>query len=142
MARAVVELANVAGTEAALGWANGHTLVVDRADGVAGGRGLGFNGAQLLALALGGCFANDLRYTAHARGVALGRIGIQVSLDMSGEPPIATGASLAVEVETTDGSDPAPLIAAVRGTSMVSNSVGRGFPVTFDSAAPAAEEQS
>jgi hypothetical protein len=42
------ELRNVAGTEAALGWAGTHTLVVDRPEGRAGGHGLGFNGAQLL----------------------------------------------------------------------------------------------
>ena len=142
MPSAVVEIANVAGTEAALGWAGGHTVVVDRPEGVAGGRGLGFNGAQLLALAIGGCFANDLRYTAHARGLGLGRIGIRVTLEMSGDPPIATGASLAVDVETTDGSDPGPLVAAVRRTSMVANSLARGLPVTFESAAPAAKEQS
>jgi organic hydroperoxide reductase OsmC/OhrA len=61
MAEVTVELRNVEGTEAALGWAGAHTIVVDRPDGRAGGRGLGFNGAQLLALTIGGCFCNDLR---------------------------------------------------------------------------------
>jgi organic hydroperoxide reductase OsmC/OhrA len=51
-----VELRNVAGTEAALGWAGAHTIVVDRPEGHARGRGLGFNGPQLLALTIGGCF--------------------------------------------------------------------------------------
>lgn len=32
--------------------------------------GLGFNGGQPLALAIGGCLCNDLRYVAHAMGVA------------------------------------------------------------------------
>lgn len=68
MSTMIVALRNIAGTEAALGWANGHTLVVDRAEGRAGGQGLGFNGGELLALTIGGCFANDLRYTAHAMG--------------------------------------------------------------------------
>ncbi|RDJ11455.1 hypothetical protein B5K06_14350 [Rhizobium grahamii] len=44
-----MELRNVEGTQAALGWAGSHTIVVDRPDGKAGGQGLGFNGAQLLA---------------------------------------------------------------------------------------------
>jgi organic hydroperoxide reductase OsmC/OhrA len=57
MASMTVELSNIAGTEAALGWAGGHTLVVDRPEGRAGGKGLGFNGGQLLALTIGGCFA-------------------------------------------------------------------------------------
>ena len=137
-----MELANVAGTEATLGWAGGHTVVIDRPEGVAGGLGLGFNGAQMLALAIGGCFANDLRYAAHAEGIALGRIGIRVALEMSGDPLIATGASLSVAVETTGGSDPTPLVAAVRDVSMVANSVSRGFPVTLEIAAAAAEDPS
>ena len=51
MAQMTVELRNIGGTEAALGWAGAHTLVVDRPEGKAGGQGLGFNGGQLLALA-------------------------------------------------------------------------------------------
>lgn len=54
MVSAAVELRNVEGTQAAMGWAGGHTVVFDRPEGEAGGMGLGFNGAQLLALALGG----------------------------------------------------------------------------------------
>ena len=79
-----VELRNVADTEAALGWAGAHTIVVDRPEGNAGGRGLGFNGAQLLALTIGGCFCNDLRYVAHAIGVDLGTISISVAVELEG----------------------------------------------------------
>ena len=57
MVSMTVELRNVEGTEAAMGWAGGHTIVVDRPPGKAGGRGLGFNGAELLALAIGGVSA-------------------------------------------------------------------------------------
>ena len=54
-----VELRNVAGEAAAIGSAGPFTLVVDRpVDG--GGLGLGFNGGQLLYLAIGGCVSNDL----------------------------------------------------------------------------------
>ena len=45
--------------------------MVDRPEGKAGGMGLGFNGGQLLALAIGGCFCNDLHYAAHAMGIRL-----------------------------------------------------------------------
>ena len=61
MGSAIVELRNVEGTQAGLGWAGAHRLVADRPQGKAGGLGLGFNGAQLLGLAIGGCFCNDLR---------------------------------------------------------------------------------
>jgi len=74
-----VEIRNVAGTQAAMGWADAHTVVIDRPEGRAGGMGLGFNGAQLLGLTIGGCFANDLRYVAADLGVAVGDISISVS---------------------------------------------------------------
>ena len=46
MPSATVELRNIAGTEAAVGWAGAHTVVVDRPDGKAGD-GLGFAGATV-----------------------------------------------------------------------------------------------
>jgi organic hydroperoxide reductase OsmC/OhrA len=55
-----VQLRSIPDTRAAMGWAEGHTIVVDRPEGQAGGMGLGFNGGQLLGLAIGGCFCNDL----------------------------------------------------------------------------------
>ncbi|MEK1871664.1 MAG: OsmC family protein, partial [Rhizobium altiplani] len=82
MVAVTVELRNVEGTQAAMGWAGPHTIIVDRPEGKAGGQGLGFNGAQLLALALGGCFCNDLRYVAEEMGVLLGRIAVSVVLEL------------------------------------------------------------
>ena len=124
-----VELRNIPGTEAALGWAGAHTLVVDRPDGKAGGKGLGFNGGQLLALAIGGCFCNDLRYAAHATGVKLGAIAVNVTLDLAGEPLLATAATIHVECDTLDGSDPQAVIAEAERISTVSNSLKAGVPV-------------
>jgi organic hydroperoxide reductase OsmC/OhrA len=96
MVSMTVELRNVEGTEAAMGWAGGHTIVVDRPPGKAGGRGLGFNGAELLALAIGGCFCNDLRYVANDMGVGLGKIAVSVTVEMAGNPLLTTGARMAV----------------------------------------------
>ena len=96
MVSMTVELRNVKGTEAAMGWAGGHTIVVDRPPGKARGRGLGFNGAELLALAIGGCFCNDLRYVANDMGVGLGKIAVSVTVEMAGNPPLTTGARMAV----------------------------------------------
>lgn len=131
MVSITVDLANIEGTEAALGWAGSHTLVADRPEGKAGGKGLGFNGGQLLALALGGCFCNDLRYVAYAAGVALGKISVRVSLELEGDPLVATSAEMMVSLETTDASEPGALIERARAICTVANSVGRGFPVTI-----------
>jgi organic hydroperoxide reductase OsmC/OhrA len=129
MAQMTVELRNIAGTEAALGWAGAHTLVVDRPEGKAGGQGLGFNGGQLLALAIGGCFCNDLRYAAHAEGVKLGAIAVNVTLELEGEPLLATAATIHVECDTLDGTDPQAIVAAAERISTVANSLKAGVPV-------------
>ena len=134
MAQMTVELRNIAGTEAALGWAGAHTLVVDRPEGKAGGKGLGFNGGQLLALAIGGCFCNDLRYVAHARGVALDAISVKVTLELAGEPLLATGATLFVECDLPGGGDATALIAEAERISTVANSLKVGVPVRVSAA--------
>ncbi|AZO81044.1 MULTISPECIES: OsmC family protein [unclassified Bosea (in: a-proteobacteria)] len=134
MASVTIELRNVEGTQAAIGWAGAHTVVVDRPDGRAGGMGLGFNGAQLLALALGGCFCNDLRYAADELGVALGRIAISVTVELEGSPLLTTAATMNVACEMQDSSDAAPVIEKAKAICMVANSLGRGFPVAIEQA--------
>ena len=134
MPSATVELRNIEGTQAALGWAGGHTVVVDRPEGKAGGMGLGFNGAQLLALALGGCFCNDLRYTAEQMGVRLGKIAVTVTVEMEGQPLATTAAAMTVSCETLDGSDPQPVIERAKAICMVANTLRQGAAVTIESA--------
>ncbi len=127
---ATVDIRNIQGTQAALGWAGSHTLVVDRPEGRAGGMGLGFNGAQLLGLTVGGCFANDLRYVAYQMGVEVGDIAISVDVALDGDPIIATAATMRVQVVMADGSDAAPVIAQAKAISMAMNSLTRGVPVS------------
>ncbi len=131
MVTMTVELRNVEGTEAAMGWAGGHTIVVDRPEGRAGGRGLGFNGAQLLALAIGGCFCNDLRYVADEMRIKLGSISVSVTVELEGDPIIATAATMYVSCTALDGSDPLRVIEKAKRSCMVSNSISRGVPVSI-----------
>lgn len=133
MSEVTVELRNIPGTEAAVGWAGAHTIVVDRPDGRAGGRGLGFNGAQLLGLAVGGCFCNDLRYAAHQQEVELGEIAVAVTVDLAGEPLRATAAHLRVRCTTVDGNDATAVIEHAKANSTVANSLKAGIQVSFGS---------
>ena len=134
MASTTVELRNVEGTQAAMGWAGGHTLIVDRPEGRAGGMGLGFNGAQLLALTLGGCFCNDLRYVAEELGVKLGTIAVSVTVELEGKPLLTTAATMSVRCDTLDGSDAQAVMEKAEESCMVSNSLRRGIAVTILSA--------
>lgn len=130
-----VELRNVEGTQAAMGWAGGHTVIVDRPEGRAGGMGLGFNGAQLLALAIGGCFCNDLRYVAEEMSLSLGKISVTVTIELAGSPLVATSALMQVDCRLKDGSDGSAVVERAKSSCMVSNSLRQGVPVTILAAA-------
>lgn len=135
MVAVMVELRNVEGTQVAMGWAGSHTIVVDRPEGKAGGQGLGFNGAQLLALALGGCFCNDLRYTADEMGVSLGKIAISVILELEGKPIIAKSAVMKVACHGQDGRRAEQVVERAKAICMVANSLARGVAVSIERAA-------
>ena len=124
-----VEVRNVAGETTAVGSAGPHTLVVDRpADG--GGRGLGFNGGQLLYLAIAGCVSNDLFREARAEGIELERVRIVVRGDFEGDPAVSAAITVDIEVE---GHAPAvrldDLVARVDEIAEIPNSLRRGTKV-------------
>ena len=92
-----VEVRNVAGEPAAIGNAGPFTVVMDRpADG--GGRGVGFNGGQLLYLAIAGCVSNDLFREARADGIDLTIVRVAVRGDFEGDPMVSTEVAYDVEV--------------------------------------------
>ncbi|HSD49161.1 MAG TPA: OsmC family protein [Actinomycetota bacterium] len=93
-----VEVRNVDGAVTALGSAGPFTLVVDRpAEG--GGGGLGFNGGQLLHLAVAGCISNDMFREAARRDIVLRRVVVRADGGYDGSPPVSTGITYDVEVE-------------------------------------------
>jgi organic hydroperoxide reductase OsmC/OhrA len=127
-----VQLRSIPDTQAAMGWAGGHTVVVDRPDGKAGGMGLGFNGGELLGLAIGGCFCNDLQYAAHDMGVRLASIQVDVTVALEGTPLLATQAMMRIAVTALDnGADVSSVIRRAQDISTVANSIKRGIPVQF-----------
>ncbi|MGZ6132902.1 MAG: OsmC family protein [Myxococcaceae bacterium] len=88
---------SLAGTATALGGARGHTIVIDRpADG--GGQDLGFNGGELLHLAVAGCVSNDLFREARLLGLQLTRVAVTVHGEFIGSPPVSGGIDYSVEV--------------------------------------------
>lgn len=130
--RITADVATLPGTAAMTGGAGGHHIVVDRPEGRAGGRGLGFNGAQLLALALGGCFGNDLHYAAHALGMEVEDAAIRVTLTLGGEPLVATRATVRVRCRAAGGEgDATAIVTRAIADCTVANTLCRSFPVEF-----------
>ena len=93
-----VEVRTLDGAPTGIGSAGPYTLIVDRpAD--AGGAGLGFNGGQLLYLAVAGCVSNDLFREAAAAGIALRRVRVAVHGDFTGDPAVSTAVDYDVEID-------------------------------------------
>lgn len=131
MASMTIEYSKLPGTGASVGRAGLHTVLADRPEGKASGTGLGFNGGELLALSLGGCFCNDVHYVADEIGVAVSRLHVAVTIDFGGDPLVATNARLKVECELADGRSADELLNIARQRCTVVNSLRKGVDVIF-----------
>ncbi|MBZ5682001.1 MAG: OsmC family protein [Acidobacteriia bacterium] len=93
-----VEIRTVAGSSLAVGSSGPRTVTIDRAK-ESGGLGLGFNGGELLLLAIGGCYSNDIFREAAKRGLPVKNVRVEVGADWGGDPVRAQNVSFSVVVE-------------------------------------------
>ena len=98
MPQTSVEIRTVAGSSLAVGSSGPRTVTIDRAK-EAGGLGLGFNGGELLLLAIGGCYSNDVYREAAKRGLRVQNVEVKVTADWAGEPVRAQNVCFSVSVE-------------------------------------------
>ena len=114
-------------TQAAEGQSGEYSVIADRPPGVAGGQGLGFNGGQLLALAIGGCLCNDLRYAAHQREVALAPFELAVDVHIGDDGDVAR---VSVRLDAEGERDRvAELLDEAVAMSTIVRAVTRGAPI-------------
>ena len=120
---------NLSGRVTSLGSASGHTVIIDRPT-AGGGGGLGFNGAELMHLAVAGCVSNDLFREASALGIRLDRVRISAWGECAGDPPVSTGVTYTIEIggEATEEQLRA-LVARVDAIAEIPNCLRRGTPV-------------
>lgn len=137
MGSTTIEYRLLPGTAASVGRSGPHAVIADRPEGIASGLGLGFNGGELLALAIGGCFCNDMQAISEEMGIAIVDLRVSVSVDFAGAPSRATGAEMTVECVLAGGANPDELIRRAKALTTIGNSVREGFPVAIDTA-PAA----
>jgi uncharacterized OsmC-like protein len=115
----------------AVGWSGRRTLTIDRPV-AAGGAGLGYSGGELLLLAVGACYCNNLFSAAHERGIPIARVEIEVTGDWDGEPIVLQRVALSASVEAdASQAEIQELMAHASQVSAVGNSLGRGVPVTL-----------
>lgn len=124
-----VEVRSLGGTPTAVGSGGAFTLMVDRPQS-AGGGGLGFNGGQLLNLAVAGCISNDLFREAAARGVDLDRVVVRADSDYAGNPAVSSDITYSVELFGGGTADELEQLARdVDEIAEIPNSIRRGTAV-------------
>ena len=131
MAETKAHIRTIAGMQSALGWVGTQTLTIGRSQ-AAGGDGLGFRGGQVLALAVGACFYNNLYFLADERGIKVKSVELEVTSGWTAEPMVSTGILVNARVEAE--AKPAEIEALIRYAgqiSTVSNSIRQGTSVTI-----------
>ncbi|WYK06361.1 OsmC family protein [Cereibacter sphaeroides f. sp. denitrificans] len=117
-------------TQAGLGRSSsGQVVIADRPSGSAGGSGLGFNGAELLAASLGACFWNDLHSAAQALNAKVRVHRVQAWVDLAGEPPRVVRAHVAALIT---GEAAAQVLEVARERSTIAHSLMGAFPISFE----------
>jgi putative redox protein len=131
MSQTCVEIRTIEGGSLAVGSSDSRTVTIDRSK-EAGGLGLGFNGGELLLLAIGGCYSNDIYREAAKRGVKVKAVRVTVDADWGGDPVRAQNVSFSVIVEADAGE--AAILDLIRHTDSVAeipNSLRLGTEVSM-----------
>jgi organic hydroperoxide reductase OsmC/OhrA len=124
-----VELVTIDGGPTALASAGRQSVVVDRPTS-AGGRGLGFNGGQLLYLSIAACVSNDIYREATTWGIAVRRVAIAVDGDFPARGAPSTPISVVVDIEAdAEGDTLDGLLAEVDRVAEIPNSIRGTVPV-------------
>ncbi len=131
MAQTTIHIQTVQNAGVALGWSGHRTLTIDR-ETQAGGMGLGFSGGELLLLAIGGCYCNDIFREADKRGMVIKSVQVNVEADWGGEPVRAQRVTLTpcIEAEANEA-EILDLIAFTDSIAEIPNSLRLGTPVTL-----------
>jgi organic hydroperoxide reductase OsmC/OhrA len=131
MSETVINVRTVHGASTAVGWSGGRALTIDRAT-EAGGLGLGYNGGELLLLAIGACYTNDLYREAAKRGLSIRSVSLEVRCQWGGDPVRAQGVTYSPAVEAdAPAVEIDALIAHTDRVAEVHNSLRLGTQVTL-----------
>ena len=126
-----IELRTVDGGPTAVASSGAFSVLADRPI-ASGGRGLGFNGGQLLYAAVAACISNDLYREAATLGIPLRRVALTVDGDFPAPGRPSTPISVSLEVEG-DASEAklAELVELVDAIAEIPNSMRSTTPVTI-----------
>ena len=131
MAETTVHVRSAHDASFSIGWVGKHSLTIDRPESEAGS-GVGFNAGELLLLALGACYANDLQHEATVRGISLHGVRVVVDCDWGGNPLRAQEIRVSARIEAQASEDEIMALAeAVDSGGKVLNSLRHPAEVTL-----------
>lgn len=131
MSETVVNVRTLHGASAAVGWSGARALAIDRPI-EAGGLGVGYNGGELLLLAVGACYTNDLYREAAKRGLRIRSVSLEVRCKWGGDPVRAQEVTFSPKVEAdAPEAEIAALIEHTDSVAEVHNSLRLGTQVTL-----------
>ncbi len=94
--------------------------------------GLGYSGGELLFLAIGACFCNDIFREAAKRDIVVKSVHVDVEGDWGGDPVHAQNVTFSTTVEAEASTDEIrELIAHTNRVAEIHNSLRLGTPVTL-----------
>ena len=126
-----IELRSVDGGPTAMLSSGPFTVVADRPV-AAGGRGLGFNGGQLMYASIAACVSNDLYREASTLGIRLSRVEITVDGDFPARGQPSTPVSVDVQLEgDADDARLDELLAVVDRVAEIPNSMRGTTPIVI-----------
>jgi len=118
----------------AVGWTGNRTLTIDRPQ-EAGGMGLGYNGGELLFLAIGACYTNDIFREAFRRGINVKSVQVDVEGEWGGDPVRAQNVVFTPKVEAdADEKEIMELIQHTDRVAEIHNSLRLGTKVSLTDA--------
>jgi organic hydroperoxide reductase OsmC/OhrA len=136
-----IELRTLDGGPTAVASSGAYSVMTDRPTS-GGGRGLGFNGGQLLYAAIAGCYSNDLYREAATMAIPLRRVAITVDGDFPARGTPSTPISVDLEVEGEAGEARLrELVAVVDQLAEIPNSIRGTTPVALRDVRIVAREQ-
>ena len=131
VAQTSIHVRTIEGSSAAVGWSGPRTVTIDRAQ-AAGGLGIGFSGGELLLLAIGACYTNDLYREAARKGMVLRSVKVDVDGDWGGDPTRAQNVAFSVKVEANaNENDILELIEHTDKVAEIHNSLRIGTQVSL-----------
>jgi organic hydroperoxide reductase OsmC/OhrA len=126
-----IQVKTIDGATAAVGWAGPRAVTIDRPES-AGGLGIGFNGGELLLLAVGACYTNDLFREAAMKKIVLKSVWVEVSGDWGGDPVRAQNVRFSVKVKgEASEKDLLKLVKETDRVAEIHNSLRMGTEVTL-----------